>query len=523
MTTRPKTVTENKELTGNRRVARNAVVMTFRTLITTLVGIYTSRVVLNTLGVADYGLYGVAGGVIGMVGFLNAAMSGATSRFLTYEMGRGNTDKMGKVFSTALICHLMLALIAVVLAETVGLWFVLHKLNFPEGRLDAALWVYQCSVLMLIVGFTQTPYGASIIAHEHMHKFAYMELLNAVLKLLIVYVLVISPFDRVKLYATLGLGVSLLICGIYRIYCIRHFEECRFHWIWDKPMLRSILTFSGLDLYGNMCVTVSQQCNTFLINIFFGVLYNAAASIAATVNGMVMAFTTTVAQAFQPQITKQYAAGNIGQMQTNMRNSILFTVSAISILAVPCCLEGHYVLYLWLGQVPDHAVNFLRLGIIGMAINTHVNVCNCAIHSTGDIRRLSFINGTLWLIFPSLTWTAFKMGLPVEMAYVANAITYVILIVSDFQFLRIQIPDLQRGPLLTTIVHVWAVIAVCVCAPLAIHASMSESFLRLVLVIVSYAVCFGVVAWFALLNASNRQLVKAYATSKWGKLTQWLR
>ncbi len=514
---------ENKELSGNRRVARNAAVMTFRTLITTLVGIYTSRVVLSTLGVADYGLYGVAGGVIGMVGFLNAAMSGATSRFLTYEMGRGNTDKLGKVFSTALICHLMLALIAIVLAETVGLWFLEHKLNFPEGRLGAARWVYQCSVLMLAVGFTQTPYGASIIAHEHMHKFAYMELLSAVLKLLIVYLLIISPFDRVKLYAVLGLCVSLIICGIYRIYCIRHFEECRFHWIWDKSMLRPMLTFSGLDLYGNMCVTVSQQCNTFLINIFFGVAYNAAASIALTVNGMVMAFTTTVAQAFQPQITKQYAAGNIGQMQTIMRNSILFTLSAISILAVPCAMEGHYVLNLWLGQVPDHAVNFLRLGIIGMAINTHVNVLNCAIHSTGDIRRVSFINGTLWLIFPSLTWTAFKLGMPVEMAYVANAMTYVILIISDFRIVHRQIADLRRWPLLVTIFHVWAVIAVCILAPVSIHQAMPESFLRLVLVIVSYVVCFGVVAWFALLNAANRQLVVAFALSKWGKVTQWIR
>ncbi len=511
-------MTENKELTGNRRVARNAAVMTFRTLITTLVGIYTSRVVLNTLGVADYGLYGVAGGVIGMVSFLNAAMSGATSRFLTYEMGRGNTDKLGKVFSTALICHIILAVFAVVLAETVGLWFLENRLNFPEGRMGAARWVYQCSVFMLVIGFTQTPYGASVIAHEHMHKFAFMELLNAVLKLLIVYLLTIGPFDKVKLYATLGLFVSLLICGIYRIYCIRHFKECRFHWIWDKSLLRPMLTFSGLDLYGNMCVTVSQQCNTFLINIFFGVIYNAAASIAFTVNGMVMAFTTTVAQAFQPQITKQYAAGNLRQMETVMRNSVLFTLSAISCLAVPCCMEGHYVLNLWLGQVPDHAVNFLRLGIIGMAINTHVNVCNCAVHSTGDIRRVSFVNGTLWLVFPLLSWLAFKQGLPVEMAYVSNVLTYVLLVISDLRILRIQIPALQRRSILVTIFRTWSVVAVCSLAPLAIHLAMEETFLRLVLVVVSYLLCFGGVAWLVLLNTANRQLVKGYLLSRLGKI-----
>ena len=519
--------TPENELSSNRRVARNAFVMSFRMVIATLVGIYTSRVVLNALGVEDYGVSGVAGGLIGMVGFLNAAMAGATSRFITYEMGRGNYEKLNKVFSSALIIHLLISLFAILLAETVGLWFLENRLNFPPARLGAARWVYQLSVLTLVVGFTQTPYGACIVAHEHMHKFAYMELLNAVLKLLIVYLLAISPFDKLKTYAVLGLCVGLLIAMIYRVYCIRHFKECRFHWVWDKEILRPMLTFSGLDLYGNMCVTISQQSNTWLVNIFFGVVCNAAASIALTVNGMIMGFTTTVAQAFAPQITKNYAAGNIEQMGTLMRNSMLFTVSAISIMAVPCSLEGHYVLNLWLGQVPDHAVNFLRLGILAMAINTHVNVLNTAIHATGDIRRISFINGTLWLLLPCLTWCMYKLGWMVESSSVALSVVYITLVTSSFRIVHRQIPTLRILPLLGTIVHVWFTVAVCFVVPFVITRVMPESFLRLVIVIVAYAVCFALVAWHTLLNASNRQLVRSYALSKAARLksmaTAWRR
>ena len=269
---------------NNKRIAKNTIMLYIRMFISMVVGLYTSRVVLATLGVEDYGIYGVVGGVGAMMGFLNASMSGATSRFLTFELGRGDKDRLAKTFSSALIVHIAIAIIVFILAETVGLWFLCNKLNIPEGRMEAAHWVYQFSILATMLSITQVPYNATIIAHEKMDVYAYMEILNVTLKLLIVYLLTIGDFDKLKLYAVLTFAVSLIIMMIYRIYCLRHFKESRFHWVWDKTYLTPLLSFSGWNLYGNFGGIAGNQANNFVINSFFGVVMNAAASVAFTVS-----------------------------------------------------------------------------------------------------------------------------------------------------------------------------------------------------------------------------------------------
>ncbi|MDY4779993.1 MAG: polysaccharide biosynthesis protein, partial [Sodaliphilus sp.] len=210
---------------NNKRIAKNTIMLYIRMFISMVVGLYTSRVVLATLGVEDYGIYGVVGGVVGMMGFLNASMSGATSRFLTFELGKGDKERLAKTFSSALIVHIIIAIVVLILAETIGLWFLCNKLNIPADRMEAAHWVYQFSIFGAMLGITQVPYNASIIAHEKMDVYAYMEILNVTLKLLIVYLLTIGHFDKLKLYAVLTFAVSLIIMMIYRIYCLRHFKE----------------------------------------------------------------------------------------------------------------------------------------------------------------------------------------------------------------------------------------------------------------------------------------------------------
>ncbi|MDY5953612.1 MAG: polysaccharide biosynthesis protein, partial [Sodaliphilus sp.] len=279
---------------NNKRIAKNTIMLYIRMFISMVVGLYTSRVVLATLGVEDYGIYGVVGGVVGMMGFLNASMSGATSRFLTFELGKGDKERLAKTFSSALIVHIAIAIIVFILAETVGLWFLCNKLNIPEGRMEAAHWVYQFSILATMLSITQVPYNATIIAHEKMDVYAYMEILNVTLKLLIVYLLCIGNFDKLILYASLMLAVSILIMMVYRIYAIRQFPEAHFHWIWDKTYLRPILSFSGWDLYGNMACTIRQQGSVFLINIFYGVALNAACNIASTMQGILLQFSSNV-------------------------------------------------------------------------------------------------------------------------------------------------------------------------------------------------------------------------------------
>ena len=216
-----------------------------RMFLTMIVGLYTSRVVLNVLGVEDYGIYGVVGGIVAMMGFLNASMSGATSRFLTFELGRGDQKRLADTFSSALIVHMIIALIVLLVAETVGLWFLTHKLVIPAGRMPSAHWVFQLSILSTLFGITQVPYNATIIAHEKRDVYAYVEILHASLKLLIVFLLTIGSFDKLILYAVLLCAVSLTTMLVYRIYCIRHFTESRFHWIWEKSILNPLVTFSG--------------------------------------------------------------------------------------------------------------------------------------------------------------------------------------------------------------------------------------------------------------------------------------
>ena len=327
------------QASSNRRIAKNTVALYLRMFLTMIVGFYTSRVVLNTLGVQDYGIYGVVGGVIAMMGFLNAAMAGATSRFLTFELGRGDSARLARTFSSALIIHMGIALVVMVLGETVGLWFLCNKLVIPPSRMEAAHWVYQLSIMSSMIGITQAPYDASIISHEKMNVYAYVEILNSLLKLAIVYLLVLGHFDKLKLYAVLTLAVSVTIMMIYRVYCLRHFKETRFHWVWDKAILKPMLSFSGWDLYGNACVTARQQGINFLINMFFGVTLNAASSIATTVNGMVQGLVFNVITAFRPQIIKRYAQKKIDEMQDLMEKAIEITIILFGILFVPCFFE----------------------------------------------------------------------------------------------------------------------------------------------------------------------------------------
>ena len=334
---------------NNKRIAKNTIMLYIRMFISMVVGLYTSRVVLATLGVEDYGIYGVVGGVVAMMGFLNASMSGATSRFLTFELGRGDKDRLAKTFSSALIVHIAIAIIVFILAETVGLWFLCNKLNIPEGRMEAAHWVYQFSILATMLSITQVPYNATIIAHEKMDVYAYMEILNVTLKLLIVYLLCIGNFDKLILYASLMLAVSILIMMVYRIYAIHQFPEAHFHWIWDKTYLRPLLSFSGWDLYGNACVIARQQGTNFLINIFYGVVFNAASGIATTVQGTISGLAFNIILAFRPQIIKQYAKGNVEDMSKLVGNAVCFTTILFGCMSIPLILETHYIMKAWLG------------------------------------------------------------------------------------------------------------------------------------------------------------------------------
>ncbi len=399
-----------------------------RMFLTMIVGLYTSRVVLNVLGVEDYGIYGVVGGVVAMLGFLNASMSGATSRFLTFELGRGNQKRLADTFSSALIVHLGIAFIVLIVAETVGLWFLNHKLVIPESRMPAAHWVYQCSIISAMLNITQVPYNAAIIAHEKMDVYAYVEILNVTLKLFIVYLLTIGNFDKLILYAILVLAVSALIMMVYRIYCLRHFQESHFHFIWDKAILKPLLSFSGWDVFGNVSVAANQYGTNFLINIYHGVKYNAASGVASMILGAVLGFTNQIIMAFRPQIIKLYAAGEHKQSMEMIYQASRLSSLLILVLILPVLFHMDLLLLLWLKTVPPKASKFCQLLLVAAFFNTLRSSLVIGVHSTGNVKRFSLYSGLVFLSCPLIVYLAYINGTDVEFAYVVTIVLNVVLL-----------------------------------------------------------------------------------------------
>lgn len=492
---------------NNKRIAKNTIMLYIRMFISMVVGLYTSRVVLATLGVEDYGIYGVVGGVVAMMGFLNASMSGATSRFLTFELGRGDKERLAKTFSSALIVHIIIAIVVLILAETIGLWFLCNKLNIPADRMEAAHWVYQFSIFGAMLGITQVPYNASIIAHEKMDVYAYVEILNVSLKLLIVYLLCIGNFDKLILYASLMLAVSILIMMVYKIYAIRQFPEAHFHWIWDKTYLRPLLSFSGWDLYGNACVIARQQGTNFLINIFYGVVYNAASGIATTVQGTISGLAFNIILAFRPQIIKQYAKGNVEDMSKLVGNAVCFTTILFGCMSIPLILETHYIMKAWLGVIPEKSEIFCQILLIASFLGLLNNIWNTCIHATGKIKEISIFSGTFFLISLPIIYVVFQFKAPVESAYLVFILSIVFVNVSNLLIIKKKIPKLKLNFVFLNYIKVIIVLMASYYITSLFKAQMQETFIRL---LVDCFICWIIVfasSFIFILNQKQKKSI----------------
>ena len=481
--------------------------LTIRMVVATIVGLYTSRVVFAQLGEVDYGIYGVVGGILGIIGFLNASMAGASSRFITYAIGVGDESKINEIFNASFFIHCGIAILVIVIGETFGVWFLNNVLNIPPERLHAAWWVLQFSIISTAFSITQIPYTSVIMAYERMNIYAYMELANVTIKLIIVYLLSISIFDKLIFYAFLLLAVSVGMALCYRVYCIRNFDICKLTRIKDYSNVKTMLKFSIMDLYGNVCATVNNQGIVYAINIFFGVIYNAAASLANTINGTIMGLTQTIAIAFKPQIIKQYSQGNIREMETVMNNSVKFTLIAMSMLAVPCFVEASYVLWLWLGKVPAYSTEFLRIILVLSFLPTINNACNSAIHATGNIKALTYINGSMFLLMPVCMFIAFKLGAGVLWGYGIEIIGMAIICTSAISIVKNLIPEFNHKRLIQTIFKVAAVIVFSTLPVIYIHKAMDAGFVRLFAVGAGYVFVAAITSWAIILNKDNRRFI----------------
>jgi Na+-driven multidrug efflux pump len=499
-------VGQNYDNSGNRRIAKNAVMLYVRMFFTMIVGLYTSRVVLNVLGVEDYGIYGVVGGVIGMLGFLNASMSGATSRFLTFELGRGDQKRLADTFSSALIVHMGIALFVLLIAETVGLWFLTHKLVIPAGRMPAAHWVYQMSILSALIGITQVPYNATIIAHEKMDVYAWVEILHAALRLLIVYLLTIGNFDKLILYAALGLAVSVFIRLIYRVYCIRHFSESHFHWLWDKSILKPLLNFSGWDLYGNMAFTVRSHVSNFILNVFYGVVLNAASGIASTVQGIILSFSSNVVLAFKPQIIKTYSVGDYDQMNEKLRYAAKVSIALMILVTVPVFVKCAYVLKLWLKIVPEGTVVMTRFTLLINLASCMSSILLIGIHATGKMITTGAIGGTMYLLSLPLMYWMLKIGLTYRDCYLMFLIITALFCAVNAFILKKQMPEFAIVSFINTaLLPILIMFALSLAGSYALSYHFQESFLGLILFSLLSCLMTMVLSFVVMLNRNEKR------------------
>ncbi len=514
-------------------------------LLSIVASLYTSRVVLQTLGVEDYGIYGVVGGVVAMFSFLNAAMSGATSRFLTFEMGKEkkiSNDNLStssgqahndsdcpdiakapslkeraggealstlqKIFSSAMIIHIGIALIVFMLAITIGLWFLNNKLVIPEGRMTAAYWVYICSILGMFVSVTQVPYNAAIIAHEKMDVYAYVELLNVFLKLGIVYLLLIGNFDKLILYAFLMLGVSVIIAMTYRIYCLKHYEETHFHWIVDKPILKSITSFSLYNLLGNMGWVINNQGTNFIINMFFGVTLNAGAAVASTVSGVVNGFASNIMTAFRPPVTKAFANEDYNEFENLLNWAIKAILIVYSLIAIPVCLTTDRLLQIWLVEVPPYAVIFCQLMLVSLYWEIFKQLIVMGIHACGRVRVVSLLSGTMYCINPAVIYICFRMDLPASYAYISAIFMHMLVGFCDVAIMKHEIKNVPVTSylmsLMSVTIAVFATYGICVVIP---KLQIQNTILSIAVDSAIAIVILSVLSFTFVLNSSQRKRI----------------
>lgn len=410
----------NQTSNNNKRIAKNTLLLYIRMFLTMAVSLYTSRVVLKTLGVVDYGIYNVVGGIVVMFGFINSCMSSATQRFITFALGKGDMMRLQTVFSTSLQIHVIIAAIVFVLCESVGLWFFYTQMQIPAERMTAAMWVLQCSVLSTMVMFVSVPYNADIIAHEKMSAFAYISILEVLLKLAILFVLVLYPIDKLILYAILLLVVQVIIRFCYSIYCDKHFEESKYKRIWDGKLFKEMIAFAGWSLWGHMSSVFNSQGLNMLLNVFFGPVVNAARAVAVQVQSAIMQFTVNFQMALNPQITKTYARGEMEEMQKLIFRSARFSFYLIFFISLPVLFETNFILSLWLGEVPENTVVFVRIILCTSILTSISNPLMVACGATGKVKKYQAVCGGLLLTILPISWVALKFGCPAWGVFVVH-------------------------------------------------------------------------------------------------------
>ena len=492
---------------NNKRIAKNTLLLYFRMLLTMIVSLYTSRVVLNTLGIEDYGIYNVVGGVVAMFSVISGSLSAAITRFITFELGTGNKESLNKVFSSSVTIQIGLALIIVILAEVFGVWFLNTKMNIPDERMVAASWVFQFSLLTFAINLISVPYNASIVAHEKMSAFAYISIFEAAGKLGVAFLIACSPVDRLVFYAMLICCIAIIIRLIYGIYCKRNFEECSYHFIYDGSLLKRMFSFAGWNFIGASSAILRDQGGNIVINLFCGPAVNAARGIAFQVNAAVHGFVTNFMIALNPQITKSYASGDREYMMTLIFQGARLSFYMLLMLSLPILVNTHYILALWLKIVPEHTVYFVQLILLFGLSESISNPLITAMLATGRIRNYQLVVGGLQLMNLPASYLLLRMGMFPEVVVVVAIVISQCCLAARLLMLRGMIGLSVQKYLKKVYVNVLAVTFIASICPYLLSDSMEESFLNFILLCLIAVVCTGIAIYYVGCNKTERQFV----------------
>lgn len=499
--------------TNSKRIAKNTLLLYVRMLFMMAVSLYTSRVILHTLGVEDFGIYNVVGGVVAMFSVISGSLSAAISRFITYELGKGDKEKLIKIFSSSVTIQIGLGLIILGFAEAIGVWFLNTKMTIPANRMYAANWVFQLSILTFIINLISVPYNAAIIAHERMSAFAYISILEVIAKLVIVYLLLISPIDKLIFYAILMAAVALIIRFVYGYYCKRHFEECTYHFAFDKGLLKKMFVFAGWNFIGAASSVLRDQGGNIIINLFCGPAVNAARGIAFQVNSAISGFVSNFMMALNPQITKSYASGNRDYMMTLIYQGARLSFYILLLLSLPVIINAHYILSLWLKIVPEHTTLFVQLVLIFAMSESISNPLITAMLATGNIRNYQIVVGGLQMMNLPISYILLRNGcIPETVLIVAICISQCCL-ATRLYMLRGMIGLSMREYMSKVYVNVLGVTILSAVIPGISSYYLNETFINFLVICVTSILCTFTVIYFIGCNKKERQFISSKITA----------
>ncbi len=511
-------VSEHNIAENNRRIAKNTLFLYIRMLFSVLVSLYTSRVVLNTLGIDDYGVYNVVGGVVSMMGVITSLLSQGTTRFITIAVGKGDDNLLRTTCSALLTIHLIFGLLIFGLGEFIGTWIINDYLNIDPNRLDAARTVFHFSLISSVIGIIQTPYMSTIIAYERMDVFAYVSIWDVLAKLGIVYLLVVIDYDKLKLYSVLFFCVTTISALLYRTYCTKHFEESKFKFRFDASLYKEIINYTGWNAVGSIAFTANGQGITILLNVFFGTVVNAARGIAGSVANIVSQFIGNFQQAITPQVVKYYAVNDLKSMNSLTLNASKYSAYLVLLFAVPLFLETPFVLKLWLGIVPEYTVIFTRLTLIQIFIQAIDIPVGNAIHAVGKMKLPNLTAAIVYLTILPLSYFCMKYyNASPEITYIIIVLVYPVALFVDLwilnKYTQFSTKDFIKEAFIVPVIF----FIISAIIPISIMKLMDESFIRLFIIAIIYASVLAMVVLFWVLERDERRKLQVFLSNKFSR------